>query len=103
MYYFFDINEAERVFNMKPLKNFDEYHEYVEGLLIAYCVGTKRSLKNFTHNVNYSKAEATNKLVNLAQNNIRIPTSWKEKDIGALSMLLEDINYHAASSRLYKY
>ena len=100
MFYDFSVTEAKQIFNINTDGDFDKFHNYVEGLMIAYCAGTKQSLEDFT-DVSYSQVQSDNQIVNLVRNNIRIPTSWEEKDIDALHALLVDINFHSEASRLY--
>ena len=95
----FTLEEAEEVFKIE-YKDWDRYHQIIEGLMICYCFMRGEDPEELSEKA-YTEEEANALVASLVKDAIRIPRVWGKIDRKALERLLEDINFHKASSDLF--
>ena len=91
--------EERKIFNIKT-EEFNTVHDITEGLMIAYCRASNRSLEEFTR-ATYTEDYANELVDSLSKNNIRVPTKWDDGDLSGLFVLLTDINFHSEAMILH--
>ena len=93
------VETSKEIFKIEDITDQTQLHRIIEALMVCYCYAFNRPLKEFSDNF-YSEQEASNLVISLIKDAIRIPRTWSRTDLSALSVLLADIGFHAEAKDL---